>query len=69
MLRYVYKKHSVNASFIPDFQNSPLNDSSAAITFLLSIEAGHRLYLQSFFNYDFLKDFYVEPQLELIAGH
>lgn len=69
VLRYVYKKHSVNASFIPDFQNSPLNDSSAAITFLLSIEAGHRLYLQSFFNYDFLKDFYVEPQLELIAGH
>lgn len=69
VLRYVYKKHSVNASFIPDFQNSPLNDSSAAITFLLSIEAGHRLYLQSFFNYGFLKDFYVEPQLELIAGH
>lgn len=71
VLRYVYKEHSIDASFIPNGAGgiSGLSGASGGNTLLFSVEGGYRLRLEDFFTHRAFRHFYLEPQVELIAGY
>lgn len=71
VLRYVYKEHSIDASFIPNGAGgiSGLSGASGGNTLLFSVEGGYRLTLEDFFTHRAFRHFYLEPQVELIAGY
>lgn len=71
VLRYVYRNHEVYASFIPNGAGgaSDLRGVNGANTMLFSLEGGYRLMFSDFFAHKALQHFYLEPQVELIAGY
>ncbi|WP_394951637.1 S6 family peptidase [uncultured Helicobacter sp.] len=71
ILRYIYKEHTIDASFIPSGAGgvNVLHTNSGSNTLLFSLEGGYRLNLSDFFTHRAFRHFYLEPQLELITGY
>lgn len=71
VVRYIYRNHQVNASFIPNGVGSvsALSSDSGANNVLFSLEVGHRVRFGEFFNHRAVRHLYLEGQVELIAGY